>query len=155
GVVNVLDCYWLSGQNAGTPAKSGRQRDLRIALLQQRGTNQVIERSVEIATAEKHGFSRSDSARKVFGKRRAGFRYCGTNFRVGFDRIRKQRDELVAVALARPALHIEIEPRDEFAVAARSDQQRVADLDDFWQRIVCVAGQDHVDSGDPSGQLAI
>ena len=126
GVVDVFHCYCLAGQNARAPAKSGRQGDLCIALLQKRRTNQVIKRSVEIAAAEKHGFSRSDGARKIFGKWRARFRYRGTDLRIRFDRVRKQRDEFVAEVFDRPALHIEIEPRQELAVAAGSDQQCVA-----------------------------
>ncbi len=74
---------------------------------------------------------------------------------IGLDRIGQHGDEPELVALDAPVAHLEIEPRQELAVAARGDKQGVADLDRRGQRVVRVAGQDHVDALHPAGQLAV
>ena len=48
---------------------------------------------------------------------------------IGRDHVGEDRDEPEAIALHLAVAHVEIEPRDELAVAAGGDQQRLADLD--------------------------
>ena len=74
---------------------------------------------------------------------------------VGRDGVGEDRNELEAVVLDLAVADIEIEPRDELAMAAGGDQQRLADLDDVRQRIVGMRGQDDVDALDARGQLAV
>ena len=74
---------------------------------------------------------------------------------IGRDRVRQHRDQRVGDVAYAPAVHLDVEPRQELAVRARRDQQRVADAHGLRQRIVRVGGQDDVDALDAGGQLAV
>ena len=153
--MDVLHGDRLPRQHAGAPAEARRQRDLGVALLQQRRADQIVEGAGEVAAPVEERVGAADLALEFGGERRARLCHRSGHLGVGRDHIGEQRDQLVAEALDRPALHVEIEPRDELAVAAGRDQQRVADLHRFRQRVVGVAGQDHVDAVDPRGELAV
>src|SRR3546814_14867949 len=51
GVVQALDGDRLAGQQRGAPAEARRQRDLGVALGQQRLADEVVEGAVEVAAA--------------------------------------------------------------------------------------------------------
>jgi hypothetical protein len=51
--MQILDRDILARQQTGAPAEARRQRDVGIALGQQRVADQVVERAVEIAAAVK------------------------------------------------------------------------------------------------------
>ena len=50
----------LPGSSVVAPAEAGRQRDLGVALLEQRSADQVVERAVEIAAAVEQRLGAAD-----------------------------------------------------------------------------------------------
>ena len=139
----VMSC---PGQQRIAPAEARRQRDLGVALGEQRVADHVVERAVEVAAPIKQRFRPADDLAQHLLVRRADRGDLRGHLGVRRNRVGEDRDELVAIVLHLAAAHVEIEPRDELAVAARGDQQRLADLDHVRQRVVGVPGQDHVDA---------
>ena len=113
-----------------------------------RVADQIVERAVEGAATIEQRLAAADHPRQFVRKRRARLGDRRRHLRVRRDGVGEQRNELVAKAGDLHAAHIEIEPRQEFAVAARRDQQGLADPHGFGQRVVRMRGQDHVDAGD-------
>ncbi|OIQ71527.1 hypothetical protein GALL_468530 [mine drainage metagenome] len=74
---------------------------------------------------------------------------------IGGDHVREDRDQLVAEALDFLALHVKVKAGDELAVGAGGDQHRFAHQHRLWQRVVGVAGQDHVDARHLRRHLAV
>ena len=138
----------LAGQQRGAPAEARRQRDLGVALGQHRVADQVVERAVEVAAPVEQRLGAADDLAQHRLVRRADGADLRRHLGVRRDRVGEHRDQLVAIVLHLAVAHVEIEPRDELAVAARRDQQRLADLDHVGQRVVGVRGQDDVDAAD-------
>ncbi len=153
--MDVLDRDRGARQHARAPAKSGRERDLGVALLQDRGADQVVERAVESAAPVEQRFRSADHARKLRPKGRPRLGDRRAHLWIGADRVGKKRDQPVAIVLDLHALDVEVEARDELAVAARRDQQRLADPHRLGQRVVGVRGENHVDAGNARGELAV
>src|SRR5205085_6775722 len=78
-------------------------------------------RSSDLASIEQR-LGASDLARKLGGERRARFGDCPCHLGIGRNRIGEQGNKLVAEILDRSIPHIEIQARQEFAVAARSEE---------------------------------
>jgi hypothetical protein len=71
------------------------------------------------------------------------------------DNVREDRDQPVAVALHLSGLHVEVEPRDELAVAAGGDEHSLADLDHVGQCVMRMRRQQDVDALDAPGELTV
>ncbi len=155
GVVDVLPGHGLAGDQRAAPAEAGRQRDLGVALGQQRVADQVVERAGEGAAAVEQPLGAGEFGAQhglVGGADALDQRGHGG---IGGDGIGQHRDQPVGHVAHAPAVHLHVEARQELAVRARGDQQRVADPHRLGQRIVGVAGEDDVDALDAGGELGV
>src|SRR5207245_1773577 len=116
----------LARQQRRAPAHARRQRNLGVALSEQRIADHIIERAIEISAAIKERAGAADDFAEMGDVRRPdGGNPCGDR-RIGRNHVGEDRYELVAITHHLPSAHIEIETRYELAVAARSYEQRPA-----------------------------
>ena len=122
---------------------------------QQRIADHIVQRAVEIAAPVEQRFGAADRLAQHLLVRRADRLDLRGHLGVGGDRVGEDRDQPVAMAFHLAVAHIEIEPRDELAVAAGGDQQGLADLDHIGKGVMRMAGQDDVDALHARGELAV
>ena len=155
GVVDVLPGHGLAGDQRAAPAEARRERDLGVALGQQRVADQVVEGAGEGAAAVEQPLGAGElgaqhglvgAADAVDQRGHAG---------IGGDGVGQHRDQAVGDVAHAPAVHLHVEARQELAVRARGDQQRAADPRGLGQRVVGVGGEDDVDALDAGGELGV
>ena len=154
-VVDIVQGDVLSRNQRGAPAETGRQRDLRVALLQQGVADQVVEGAVEIAPAVEQRIRPPDNLIRHRPVRRAQPVQHRFHLRIRRDGVAEQGNQPVAEGRDLAVLHVEVEPRQEFTVGAGSDEQGIPDPHRLRQRIVGMAGQDDIDAVDARRQLAV
>ncbi len=154
-VVHVVDRDRLPRQQRRPPAEARGQRDFRVPFGQQGLTDDVVEGAVEVTAAVQQVFRMAQFAADFRHVGFADLLHQGRHILIRFDDVGEHGDQTEIIIRHLLALDLEVQARQELAVAAGGDQQGIADLDRRRQGIVGMTGQDHVDAGHTGRQLAV